>query len=184
MKFGFFKFVAVFIMILCVSVFAAAQTESERGIELYEKGDYPAATEVLEKATQTGNKDGIAWRFLGMAYARTKNFKKARKAFDKADDFKDEDLNKLYDTPPKIISKPPPRYTDQARSNLITGKIKIAVELGADGKIRYLVPIRGLPYGLTENAVKAASEIKFEPAVKNDKAVTVIKLVEYSFDIY
>lgn len=161
-----------------------AQTEREKGVELYEKGDYPAAIEILQKATEADKKDGIAWRFLGMAYARTKNLKKARKALDEADDFKDKDSDKFYDTPIKFISKPYPRYTDEARNNNITGKIKIAVEFGANGQIRYLVPIRGLPYGLTENAMKAASEIKFKSAVKNDKPVTVIRLVEYNFDIY
>lgn len=172
----------IFTVSLTHSIFA--QTEREKAIELYEKGDYPAAIEVLQKVTEADKKDGIAWRFLGMAYARTKNLKKAGKAFDKAADFKEEALNKFYDTPLKFISKPNPRYTDAARMNSITGKIKIVVEFGSDGKIRHLFPFTGLPYGLTENAINAAKEIKFEPAIENDKSVTVIRFVEYNFMIY
>lgn len=33
-----------------------AQTEREKGVELYEKGDYPAAIEILQKATETDKK--------------------------------------------------------------------------------------------------------------------------------
>jgi tetratricopeptide (TPR) repeat protein len=164
--------------------FVQAQAERDKGIELYEKGDHQAAAEILQKVVEADKKDGEAWRFLGMAYARTKNLKQSRKAFGKAADFKDEDLNDNYDKPLKIISKRPPRYTEEARRDLISGRIKVAVEFGADGAIKYVVPIRGLSHGLTENAVKAASEIKFEPAIRNDKTVTVIKFVEYSFDIY
>ncbi len=184
MKFIFFKFVAVFITVLGFSVFVSAQTESERGIELYEKGDYPAAIEILEKATQTDKKDGIAWRFLGMAYARTKNNKQARKAFEKAEDFKDKDLDKLYDTPLKIVSKPRAHYTDEARNNFITGKVVIAVEFGADGKVRFVFPVHTLPYGLTENFVEAAKGMKFESAIKNDKAISVVRFLEHNFMIY
>lgn len=185
MKFMFFKLAAGFIAVLCFVNFSfAQQSDSETGIELYEKKDYEAAAKALEKAVETDASDGMAWRFLGMAYARLNKIKEARRAFDKADDFKDADLNAAYDKPGKIISKRPPQYNARARENGVQGTIKVAVEFGADGRIRYVVPIRGLPDGLTENVVKAASEIKFEPAIKNDKPVTVIKFVEYSFRIF
>ncbi len=184
MKFIFGKFTTIFIIVLFSISFAFAQTEREKGIESYEKGDYQAAAESLQKVTQTDEKDGEAWRFLGMAYARIKDIKQSRKAFDKANDFNDKDLNDAYDKPVKIISKRPPQYTEEARRNQVSGRIKVAVEFGSDGKIKFVVPLRGLSYGLTESAVKAASEIRFEPAVKNGKTVTVIKIVEYSFDIF
>jgi tetratricopeptide (TPR) repeat protein len=179
-----YKISLLFAIVLLSINFAFAQTEREKGMESYEKGDYQAAFEALQKAVEADKKDGEAWRFLGMTYARMKDLKQARKAFDKAAESKDEDLNDTYDKPVKIISKRPPGYTEQARLNRITGRIKVAVELGSDGKIKYIVPIRGLPDGLTQNAVIAASGIKFEPAVRDGKPVTVIKFVEYSFDIY
>ena len=102
--------------------FASAQTERENGNESYEKGDYQAAAEFLQKATQTNEKDRESWRFLGMAYARIKNVKQSRKAFEKADDFNDKDLNAAYDKPVKIISKRPPQYTEEARRNQVSGR--------------------------------------------------------------
>lgn len=184
MKFIFGKFAQTFIIFLFLAGFALAQTESESGTERYEKGEYEKAIEFLLKRVEVNEKDGEAWRFLGRAYARTKNLKQARKAFNKAENFDDKDLNEIYDTPVRILSKRPPRYTEEARRAMTSGRIKVAVEFGADGKIKYIVPIRGLPNGLTESAVKAASEIKFEPAVRNGKTVAVIKFVEYSFDIF
>lgn len=181
MKITFGKFAAMFTLILCCAWSAFAQTERERGIDLYEKGDYKAAAAILEKATQADKKDGEAWRFLAMVYTRANELKLARKAFGKAVDFDDKDLKANYDTPIKIISKSPAKYTEQAMQNQTVGRVKLAVEFGADGKIKYIVPIVTLPYGLTESAVKAARGIQFEPAIRNGKTVTVISFVEYTF---
>jgi hypothetical protein len=38
-----------------------------------------------------------------------------------------------------------------------------------------------LPYKLTENAMEAAKKIKFEPAVEDDNAITVNKIIEYVY---
>ena len=174
----------IFALLLCFANVAFAQTEREKGIELYEKGDYKAAAESLQKATQTDSKDGEAWRFLGMAYARTNELKKSAKAFGEADNFADKDLNAGYDAPVEITSRGYPRFTEKSRLNQTMGIIKLAVEFGSDGKIKYVVTIRGLPDGLTENAIKAASKIRFKPAVRNGKTVTVIAFLEYSFAIH
>lgn len=184
MKFTFCRVLTTFLTIFILAGFSFAQSERERGIELYESGDYKAAIETLQRATLLDENDVEAWRFLGMAHARTNNKKQARKAFEKIKDWQNEELNKNFDTPVKILTKRPARYTEEARRNNISGTVKLAVEFGKDGQIKYIFPITELLHGLTENAVKTASEIKFEPAVKNNKTVTAIKIVSYSFEIY
>jgi hypothetical protein len=44
--------------------------------------------------------------------------------------------------------------------------------------------VSGLPYGLTEQAIAAARQMKFEPALKNGVPVTSIKTVEFTFTLY
>ncbi len=54
----------------------------------------------------------------------------------------------------------------------------------ADGRIGEVTPVAGLPLGLTANAIAAAKDIKFSPALKNGVPVSVTKMVQYSFTIY
>ena len=184
MKFIQSRILLLTVFILLTTLNLPAQTEREKGIEFYEGGDYKAAIESLEKAVKTDKNDGEAWHFLGMAYGRNRESNKASVAFEKAKNFSDEDLTKLYDTPLKIISKRPAKFTLEARRNNVSGKVVLFVEFRHDGKIGYVFPYRILPDGLTENSMETARNIKFEPAIRNGKPVTVVKLVEYSFTIY
>ena len=86
--------------------------------------------------------------------------------------------------PLQIFSKPRPAYTDAARQNEVTGAVRLRVTFLASGQVGSVTPISGLSYGLTEQAIAAARNIKFEPAKENGKPVTVVKTVEYNFSIY
>lgn len=87
-------------------------------------------------------------------------------------------------TPLKILSNPRASYTDSARSANVQGSILIAVLLGADGRVHNIMKVKGLGYGLDEQAIKAASRIVFRPKTKNGVAVSTVKLMEYTFSIY
>ena len=87
-------------------------------------------------------------------------------------------------TPLKILKKTPAAYTNNARTNGIEGTIRIAVFFSESGRVTHTLILKGLGGGLNENAVKAAQQIKFEPATKDGKPFSQIKIVEYSFDIY
>lgn len=84
----------------------------------------------------------------------------------------------------KIISKPRAIYTDIARQNKVQGKVILNVTFNKDGSIGDVKVVRGLPDGLSENAVEAAKKIRFEPQTRNGKPVTVAKNIEYNFTIY
>jgi TonB family protein len=86
--------------------------------------------------------------------------------------------------PFKIISKPRATYTDAARQNQVTGVVRLRVTFSASGSIGSIAPVSGLPYGLTEQAIAAARQIRFEPAKKNGVPVASTKIIEYSFTIY
>lgn len=84
----------------------------------------------------------------------------------------------------KIISKPRAFYTEEAKANLIQGKVVLRVTFKADGEIGGISVISGLPDGLTEVAIEAAKKIKFEPAKRDGERISVTKPLEYSFWIY
>lgn len=83
-----------------------------------------------------------------------------------------------------ILSKPEPSFTEEAREELIVGTVRIRLVLAADGKVRHLLVLRSLPYGLTQEAIKAARRIKFIPAMKNGIPVSQFATVEYNFNIF
>ena len=175
-----------FTLLCALLVFAgnAFGQTTEEGVALYEQGDYAKAVEVLEKAAAADKNDRRAWVYLGMSYTFLKNRDKAFEAFKNAEKIKPEELNEGGIKPVKIITKPASKYTDEARQNNVQGTIKLAVEFGADGKIKNIAAFRTLPDGLTENTIKAAEGIVFEPATKDGKPISDIRILSYSFTIY
>ncbi|MBA3242446.1 MAG: TonB family protein, partial [Acidobacteria bacterium] len=83
-----------------------------------------------------------------------------------------------------VTSKPEPGFTEEARSAGITGVVRLRAVLGADGRVRHIMVMRGLRYGLTEKAVRAARAIKFKPATFNGMPVSQFVILEYNFNIY
>jgi len=84
-------------------------------------------------------------------------------------------------TPLKIISKPRARYTDAARTADVQGIVRVAVLMGANGRVLYVLPLKTLGHGLDQQAVSAAQQIRFEPKLVNGKPVSSVVLIEYSF---
>ena len=87
-------------------------------------------------------------------------------------------------TPLVILAKPRAQYTDEARQNQVQGTVVLKVTLLANGTIGSVVPMSRLGYGLTEKAIAAAHEIKFEPKKLNGIPQSVTKTIEYNFNIY
>lgn len=87
-------------------------------------------------------------------------------------------------TPFKILTKPQASYTDNARAAGITGTVRLAVLLGANGKVQNILKLSGAGYGLDEQAFDAARKIKFEPKMKDGKPVSTVVIIEYAFSIY
>jgi len=48
-------------------------------------------------------------------------------------------------------------------------------------KITDIKVVRGLPHGLNENAIEATKKIRFKPAVKDGKPVSVRGQLEFTF---
>jgi TonB family protein len=90
-------------------------------------------------------------------------------------------LPKEVDTRAVIISKPNPKYTREARHMGVQGYVVLKVLLSSKEGIDRVRVVRRLPFGLTENAIQAACEIKFTPAIKDGQAVAQWFTAEYPF---
>lgn len=74
-------------------------------------------------------------------------------------------------TPVSITSKPSPQYTDEARRLKVEGEVLVKVVFTASGEVRVLNVVRGLGHGLDESAIKAAQNVRFNPALRNGQPV-------------
>ena len=97
-----------------------------------------------------------------------------------------EEIFKGSDVTTKAIvkSKPEPMYTERARSNGVTGTVVLRVVFAADGTVRNIRAVKGLPDGLTQVSIAAARKIKFVPATKDGKPVSMYIQLEYNFHLY
>lgn len=88
---------------------------------------------------------------------------------------------KEVDVKAEVTARPEPTYTREARRVGVQGVVILRALLRGDGKLDRVRVIRRLPYGLTENAIRAACEIKFKPAMKAGQPVSQWVMLEYGF---
>ena len=84
----------------------------------------------------------------------------------------------------RVLSKPEPQYTEDARKNQVTGTVVLRVVFASSGEVMQIRAVRSLPFGLTERAIAAARQIRFEPAKRDGRAVSVSMQLEYNFNLY
>jgi TonB family protein len=99
------------------------------------------------------------------------------------------DYNKVFrpnevSSKARVISKPDPPYTEEARKNQIMGTVVLKAVFSSSGQVTNIRAISGLPNGLTEKAIAAAHQIKFIPATKDGRTVSMYAQLEYTFTIY
>lgn len=86
---------------------------------------------------------------------------------------------------PEAILKPPPKFTDDSIRNRISGIVLLYGIIRKDGRVDSLKVIRGLGYGLDEEALTTvATKWKFRPAMKDGKPVDCYVTIEVNFTLY
>jgi protein TonB len=85
---------------------------------------------------------------------------------------------------PRVIFKPDPEYSDEARKAKYQGTVVLWMVIGPDGRPRDIQVQRALGMGLDEKAVEAVRRWTFEPARLNGKPVPVQINVEVNFRLY
>ncbi|MGD0298827.1 MAG: TonB family protein [Bryobacteraceae bacterium] len=84
-------------------------------------------------------------------------------------------------TAPKVLNKMEPEYTEEGRVAKYQGTVVLTVEIDPSGLAQNIRIIKGLGFGLDENAVTAVQQWQFQPATKDGAAVTVQATIEVNF---
>ncbi|MGH9751203.1 MAG: energy transducer TonB [Blastocatellia bacterium] len=79
-----------------------------------------------------------------------------------------------------IFAQQPPQTNEKERGVELYRMIVFA----DDGTLKHILVIQGLSHGLTEEAIKAARKIRFTPAMRDGKPVSVIGSLEFTFNLY
>ena len=65
--------------------------------------------------------------------------------------------------PPKILQTVDAEYTGEAQQARVEGKVVLDLTVGKKGEVEKVEVVEPLSHGLTESAVDAAKQWKFEP---------------------
>jgi protein TonB len=84
-------------------------------------------------------------------------------------------------TPPTVLSRTEPVYTDEARDAKIEGTVLLSLEIDTDGLAQNIEVTRSLDGGLDQSAVTAVQQWRFKPGEKNGKPVRVTAKIEVNF---
>src|SRR5215472_15636943 len=76
-------------------------------------------------------------------------------------------------SPPRLMSKVEPEYSEEARKARLNGAVLLYVVVRPDGHAGDFKIIRSLGLGLDENAMAAVGQWRFQPGMKEDRAVSV-----------
>ena len=100
-----------------------------------------------------------------------------------------DDPDRVYPAPQvteraRVIAKPEPQYTEEARRNAVTGSVVLRVVFSRNGEVTNIRAVQSLPFGLTERAIAAARMIRFRPASRDGHPVNVYMQLEYNFNLY
>ena len=90
-------------------------------------------------------------------------------------------IGREVDVKARLLTKPEPSYTADARKNDISGTVILKVVFAKTGQVQNIRVVSGLPYGLTEQAINAARQIKFTPAMIDGTPVSMWMQLEYNF---
>jgi TonB family protein len=86
-------------------------------------------------------------------------------------------------TPLRILNKPNPGYTEEARRLKIEGDVTLQVRFTASGEVEVLRVVSGLGYGLDQLARNAAQRIQFKPATRDGRPVDEVTVIHVTFQL-
>jgi TonB family protein len=81
----------------------------------------------------------------------------------------------------RLLDAPAAKYPDSALQAKSKGEVRLRLVLAADGTVKYIFPMKPLKHGLTEAAIEAARQIKFEPGIRNGKPASQFFTLSYEF---
>jgi TonB family protein len=85
---------------------------------------------------------------------------------------------------PVCVRCPSPQYTEAARKAKISGTILVEITVAEDGRVEDVIPLRGMPCGMTQQTVAAVKTWEYRPIIGPDGKPTRMRYtVELNFRI-
>jgi TonB family protein len=88
-----------------------------------------------------------------------------------------------HQTPPRVIHKVEPEYTEEARKANLQGTVVLTTFISIDGVPEGIKVVRELGGGLDEKAIECLRQWRFRPALNHDEPVVATITVEMEFRI-
>jgi TonB family protein len=82
---------------------------------------------------------------------------------------------------PECIHCPPPLYTRKASKAKFQGTVVLMVKVTEEGGAADIRIVKGVPFGMNEEAVRTVSKWKFKPATREGKAMAISVPIEVTF---
>jgi len=86
-------------------------------------------------------------------------------------------------TPPRVLSKEDPKYTEDAKAAKVEGSVTLSVVIAPDGIPHDINVVTGLDPGLDLEAVKAVQKWHFQPGTKEGEPVPVRAVIQINFKL-
>ncbi len=86
-------------------------------------------------------------------------------------------------TPPQLTHQVMPRYSESARRMRREGSVFLEAIIGKDGRIANVRVLRGLGFGLDEEAVAAVGQWTYRPAQLGERIIAVYLTVRVDFKL-
>jgi TonB family protein len=86
-------------------------------------------------------------------------------------------------TPPTVISRAEPEYSEPARKAGLEGTVLLKIVIDEQGVPQDVAVVKSLGMGLDESAMACVRQWRFKPGVKNGKPVKVTAQVEVNFKL-
>ncbi len=87
-------------------------------------------------------------------------------------------------TSPRCTYMPNPPYTDEARATKLSGVIILEAIVTTRGAVEVMRVVRGLPYGLNEEAIRTMETWRCTPSTKDGRPVSTLVTFEVNFRLY
>jgi len=84
-------------------------------------------------------------------------------------------------SPPVFYERLKPEYTDNAASIDLVATVEVSAIFGTAGRVESSEVVRWAGFGLDESALATVRKLRFKPAMKQGKPITVRGLVRYNF---
>ncbi len=84
---------------------------------------------------------------------------------------------------PKVLYKPRPTYTDEAKNLHLEGTVYVKIHVSAGGAVQVVGISSGLGHGLDESAKQAVQNMRFQPAVQDGHPVDWDGVVNINFQL-